>query len=356
MGKCYSHLTYNDRLMIAKMLDKGFRVSEIAEVVGKSEVTIYAEIKRARYVHTNYDLTETEKYNPDRAQELYEWNLKGKGPGLKIDRDLELAKYIENKIIEENCSPYAALEAIKKEERIFDVEIKSVNTIYSYIRKGVFQHLSMEHLPVKEKRKRKQKVKRAKRVSQGTSIEQRPEEILQREEFGHWEMDCVVGKRENRKTLLVLTERKTRFELIEVLKRHTVDEVRKALNRLEKQFQSDFYSIFKTITVDNGTEFSDPELLEKALYRVGKRTKMYFCHPYCSCERGTNENQNKLIRRHYPKGTDFDTHLKKKKVAAVQHWMNHYPRRLLNGKTPAMLFDAECARISKRKQRGAPAG
>lgn len=356
MGKCYSHLTYNDRLHIARMLDKGYKVSEIANVVGKSEVTIYAEIKRARYIHTNHDLTETEKYNPDRAQELYEWNLKGKGPGLKIDKDHELAQYIETKIIDDNCSPYAALQAIKQDGKTFQVEIKSVNTIYAYIRKGVFRHLSMAHLPIKEKSRGKQKVKRARKASRGTSIEKRPEAIAKREEFGHWEMDCVIGKRENRKTLLVLTERKTRYELIEVLKRHNVDEVRKALNRLEKRFQSDFYSIFKTITVDNGAEFSDPDVLEKALYRVGKRTKMYFCHPYCSCERGTNENQNKLIRRHYPKGTDFDIHINKKKVTEVQNWMNHYPRRILNGQTPAMRFAIECKKLLRSKQRGAPAG
>ena len=105
-----------------------------------------------------------------------------------------------------------------------------------------------------------------------------------------------------------------------------------------------FYKLFKTITVDNGSEFLDYESIEKALYRVGKRTTVYYCHPYRSCERGSNENQNKLIRRWYPKGSDFDKILKKRDVKRVEKWINDYPRKMFDGKTANEMFDDECSK------------
>ena len=103
-----------------------------------------------------------------------------------------------------------------KPEEIAEIIGCTIMTIYSYIRKGVFLNLSLEQVSPRKKRK-KDKVKRAKRVK-GTSIEKRPEEVDSRETFGHWEMDTVVGQSTNKKSLLVLTERKTRYEIVEVLK------------------------------------------------------------------------------------------------------------------------------------------
>lgn len=105
------------------------------------------------------------------------------------------------------------------------------------------------------------------------------------------------------------------------------------------------FKVFKTITVDNGVEFSNYEGMEKALYRVGKRTEVYYCHPYSSSERGSNENQNKLIRRHYPKGSDFDKVLDKKKIKQVENWINEYPRLIFEGRSSKQLFDEECEKL-----------
>lgn len=340
----HKHLTWSDRLVIERMHLKGYKVKDIANAVDHCQSTIYNELRRGRYMHTNSDLTEELRYSPDKVQAKYEEQKRNKGAGLKIGGDIELANYIENKIINEKYSPQAALYAAKNEDREFLVEIKSVNTIYSYIRKGIFLNLTMEHLPRKPK-KRKEKVKRAKRASKSVSIERRPKIVDEREQFGHWEMDCVKGKKNNGTTLLVLTERKTRFEIVEVLKACSTNEVRKALNRIEKEYKSSFYSIFNTITVDNGSEFADTQSMEKALYRVGKRADIYYCHPYCSCERGSNENQNILIRYFYPKGSDFDKVVKRKDVKDVQRWINNYPRRLFDGGTAAGAFKKECEKL-----------
>lgn len=151
-------------------------------------------------------------------------------------------------------------------------------------------------------------------------------------------MDTVVGQIRNRKCLLVLTERKTRMEIIEVLKSQTTDEVRKALNRIEKRFGSSFYKIFKSITVDNGNEFKDVISMEKALYRVGKRTKIFVCHPYSPHERGSNEVANKLIRRFLPKSSNFDKIINKEIIKEIQTWMNNYPRRIFKGLSSSEIY------------------
>ena len=158
-------------------------------------------------------------------------------------------------------------------------------------------------------------------------------------------MDTVVGLRgKSKKSLLVLTERKTRKEIIMELKRHTAAEVVKSLNKLERKWGKMFYKVFKTITVDNGSEFADFEGMEKAARRKGSRVKLYYCHPYSSCERGSNENQNRMIRRHVPKGTDFDT-VSGDTVKQIESWINNYPRRLFNYGTAEERFNEEMAKL-----------
>ncbi|MGL4484926.1 MAG: IS30 family transposase [Anaerovoracaceae bacterium] len=345
MGACYSHLTWNDRLTLDKMLRAGYSKKEIAKVIGCSFKTVYNELKRAKYVRLTTHLLEVESYNPEGAEKRYQENLKAKGKELLAAGDKDFLSYIEEKIVDEKYSPGAALMELQKEKKEFSVSVKSVNTIYKYIREGVFERLKMEHLPIGEKKKRNGSVKRASRSSKGTSIEKRSEEVLTRIEFGHWEMDTVKGKRENGKTLLVLTERKTRWEIIEVMKKNSTKETVRALNRIEKRYKSFYYRLFKSITVDNGPEFQDFEAMENALYRVGERSKLYYCHPYCSFERGSNENQNRFIRRWLPKGSDFDVLVNKKEIKRIQDWVNNYPRGMFGGKSSEELFYEECIKL-----------
>ena len=342
--KRYTHLSFKERCKIETRLKDGYRVADIAKELGRARSTIYYEISRAKYLHRNPDWTEEERYSPDMAQKDYEWKQSAKGAKLKIDHDFKLIKFIEHMIINKNYSPSAVLMFIQLHNCNFDTEIRSVNTIYAYIKKGVFLNLTMEHLPLRGKRKKKRVVRQWKK-QHGRSIEERPKHIDTRKEYGHWEMDCVVGKQGNKKTLLVLTERKTRYEIIEVMKSHTLHEVTKALNRIERRFGADFYKLFRTITVDNGSEFANQSMLEKAFRRKNKRTEVYYCHPYCSSERGSNENNNRLIRRFFPKGTNFDSEVTVAKIKSVEFWINNYPRKLLNGSTAAILFESEYKRI-----------
>lgn len=335
------HLTWNDRLTIERMILKGFSKKEVAEAIGCCLATIYNEIKRATYLHTNSDLTTEIRYNPNESQQKYEEQLKRKGVKPKLPQCPKLIQYIEDMMIDMKYSPEAVLMEINKDKLEFDVAIGSVNTIYSGIKRGYFPNLKMEHLPRGVRKQKKTKVTRQKRASQGTSIEKRDETVLSRDICGNWEMDCVIGKSTNRKTILTLTERKTRYTILEVLKTHTAGEVVKALNRIEKRYGKYFYPLFKSITVDNGSEFADFQGMEKALYRIGSRTNIYYCHPAAPHERGSNENGNHLIRRHLPKGTNFDKELNRNKVKGIEFWMNTYPRKLFAGESSYDLFAKE---------------
>lgn len=191
---------------------------------------------------------------------------------------------------------------------------------------------------------KKVKTKGPTRAPAGESIEKRPEEVKTREEFGHWEMDTVYsGKRKSTVALLVLTERKTRNENIILVPNRRAETTVQAINALEKKLGAErFSAIYKSITVDNGTEFALADQLEQSCITGGKRTKVYYCHPYSSWERGSNENVNGMIRRRHPKGTDFSK-VTAAEIAATENWINSYPRKILGYKSAGTVF-RECLR------------
>lgn len=335
----FKHLSWDDRINIESGLKHGDSIQKIADDIGVHRNTIYNEIKRGQYEHLNSDLTTETRYSPEIAEAAYRANLAAKGPDLKIGTDRRLAEYIESRIVNDGYSPAAVLGEIKTQGIEFDTTICEA-TLYSYIKKGVFLNLEQCHLPRKGKKKRPytRVKKKAARPSAGTSIEKRPPEIDDRAELGDWEMDCVVGKKRTKEVLLVLSERKSRKEIIIKMKDKTADSVVRALDRLERRYGAMFSKVFRTITVDNGTEFSDVEGLERSCLRKGQsRTKVYYCHPYSSYERGTNENINGMIRRWFPKGTDFGK-VTAKAIKAVEDWINTYPRGILGFFTADDIF------------------
>ena len=347
MGRIFRQLTITDRRKIEKMYLSGEKAKDMADTLRVNVSTIYRELKRGRYMHRNSDWTETERYSADIAEEKYQENLKAKGPVLKIGKDIELANYIEEKIADDGYSPEAALLDIKRKNLNFSVTITK-QTLYKYIYDGIFMRVTADNLAIKRKRKSYHKIyRKAKRAAAGTSIEQRPADIDTREEFGHWEMDTVVGKRgESKHSLLVLTERKTRNELIYLLYEHTTEQVCKRLDQLEAEWGERFGQVFKTITVDNGSEFADWEgMQQSAADESEKRVTVFYCHPYCSFERGSNENQNRLVRRKIPKGENFDDRTEDD-IQMVEDWINDYPREMFGWKTSGELFQEELARLA----------
>ena len=150
-------------------------------------------------------------------------------------------------------------------------------------------------------------------------------------------MDCVEGKKGTKKTLLVLTERKTRGEIVRLMPDKTIESVQNELDVLEAQLGSKLFAkLFQSITCDNGAEFQDPEGLERSI-REGTRTSVYYCHPYCAYERGSNENCNRFIRRWYPKGFDFNA-ISLTDIQNLEEWINNYPREQFNYYSAADIF------------------
>lgn len=333
-NKKYRTIKWVDRLRIETLYNAGHSPQEIAEQLGFHHSAIYRELKRGKTRRRNYDWTEVEIYSPDLAQKKADENKKKKGRKLKIGNDYAFAEYVEDKILNDRHSPAAVLADIENEKKEFRTKI-CLTTLYNYIKGDVFLNVTMAECPYHKVKQKQKKRKVQKRINAGTSIEQRPLDILDREEVGHWEMDTVVGGQgKGKKSFLVLSERKTRFEIVEVLKEHTAAEVVRILDKLERKYtEKTFRSIFKTITVDNGTEFSDFESLERSRRNKKKRTKVYYCHAYCSSERGTNENSNKFLRRWHPKGENLDS-VTTAEAKRIQNWMNDYPRK---------IFDFLCA-------------
>lgn len=342
----FKHLTKTDRLRIERWRNQGLKPKEIAAKLRVHISTIYRELKRGEYERLNGQTWEMEtSYSPDIAEARYQENLRNKGPELKIGADHELAKYIEDTIIERECSPAAVLGYAEIDGKQFSVTL-SAPTIYSYIHKGVFLRLTMADCPRHGTQKNAYQhveKKEPARAPAGESIDNRPEEVKERKVFGHWEMDTVYSaKNKGKAVLLTITERKTRKEIIVLLPNRKAETITRAVNALERKYgAAKFRTIFKSITVDNGSEFAAAEDLEKScINKTLPRTKVYYAHPYSSWERGTNENQNGMIRRKMPKGTVFEN-VSAADVAAVEDWMNTYPRRVLGYKTSEMAYQDE---------------
>lgn len=327
------YITESERYQIEVLLKEKYTVRQIAEVLGHKYHTLYKEIKKGIVKQLDTELREHYVYKADYAQSVYDSNVSNRGRNLKIGNDHELCTYIEKMIIEKKYSPEALLLHARNKGLKFKTKI-CFKTIYNYLDMGLFLQASNSDLPYKKVIKSKQV--RKPRISmnniKGESIDKRPEHVNERKEFGHWEMDTVYSARgQGKACLLVLSERMGRNELIIKLKDRTSVSVVRALDGLERRIGSKkFRQTFKTITCDNGVEFSDFKRLERSLKSNKKKTNIYYCHAYCSWERGTNENINRMIRRIYPKGTSFDA-VSQKDIDKVQDWINNYPRKLLGG-------------------------
>lgn len=343
--KGYSQLNYRKRIHLETMFSLKLSKFEIAAKMNICLKTVYNEWNKGRYLHTNSDLTTEWRYSADKAQSITDKNVSNRGTMPKLLKDRKLAREIENNICNNGYSVEVTVNVMKQSGRMYKYE-QSVctSTVYNAIDKGYFTHITNKDLPIRRNKKRHKKkaVRVQKRDIAGTSIEDRPEDILTREEFGHWEMDSVIGARgKSKNTLLTIFERKTRQPIIYKQSDKSSASVVAALDAREKKMGDKFYAVFKSITVDNGTEFADCEGIERScIYPGKKRTQVYYCHPYCSSERGSNENGNRMIRRKIPKGTNFDN-MSKKEIAQVQKWLENYPRRMFSYKSSKQLYMEE---------------
>ena len=206
----------------------------------------------------------------------------------------------------------------------------SVPTIYNAIRYGIINVKLEDTRRMKYKQEYTYQNKSSLSASKiPYSIENRPEEINNRSTFGHFEIDTVIGtKRDKHECLLTITERKTKFEIIFKISSKTSENVVNKINQIKVFMNKHYNKIFKSFSTDNGSEFSDFLGIIK-----DTKTQRYFCHPYCSGEKGTNEKQNSMIRYFIPKKTLIENYTYED-INKIANWMNNYPRKSLNYKTP----------------------
>lgn len=320
MGK---HLQKEDRKCIEQALKKKIPVSQIAAVLGVHRSTIYKEIKRGTFTKRNDDWSMSTEYAYDVGQRKHDELKHNKGAKKKLQQDDEYLQQITEWIVNQKYSPEAARYKAGKK--------LCIKSIYNYIHAGYLKGVSVFQLPYARPKKKKKEPVEKRKFLRGRSIEERPDYISDRKIYGHWEMDTVYSSRDDRTCLLVLSERMSRQEMIFEIKDRTTLSVIRALDRYEKKIGTPaFRETFKTITCDNGMEFSDWKSIERSCRTKGNRTVVYFCHPYCSGERGTNENINRMIRRWIPKGDDIGLY-SAKEVEAIKEWINNYPRGIFNG-------------------------
>ena len=330
------HLEYSERQSIERWWNRDKRTKvEIAELLDRTEKTIRNEIKRGLVKNLTTELIEIWVYSADVAQQKYEYYLKAKGPKLKIDNDYKLKEYVEKSIKEDKKSP----EVIAAEIKTMKFKTKMcARTIRNNIYAGDIYNIKTSDMIYNKEYKEKNKDKTiCEKVPPEKSIDYRPEEANIREVYGHWEGDLVIGSKKRGAVLFTLTERKTRQEIIMKLPNKKTETIAKAFDKLERKYGSKFYQMFKSITFDNGVEFMGYEGIEKSCRKKGSRVQIYYAHPYCSGERGSNENNNRMIRRWISKGTDI-TNIKNSFIKEIEDWINNYPRAMFDYKSSNMLL------------------
>ena len=312
MKKNYEQLTNDERDQIAVHLANGYNQSDIARILGRSRSTISRELGRNQ--------SSGKFYLPNLAQKLTQKrrSLSRQKERMKQPR---IRNYVEQKLALQ-WSPEQISGRISIDHPNLSVSHES---IYQYIyskRSDLIPHLTRYH---KKRRKRILKSLPQTIIPNRTFIDHRPELINSRIEFGHWEADCVVSH-QNQKSLLVLVERSSRRPLISKIRNRKAPVFSKKLIRRLKPLP---LNARRSITYDNGSENVRHEFINKSLH-----TNSFFCHPYHSWEKGTVENTIGLIRRFFPKKTNF-AKITNRQIRHLESLLTHRPRKCLGFKTPA---------------------
>lgn len=332
------HLNAYERGQIQLLHSQGLSAYAIAKKLGRASNTIRNELKRGTVPQVKGNKT-VEIYFPDTGQRIYERNRKNCGSKFKLLQCQEFIDYVTELFYKEEKSIDSICGAAEINNKFSKDEMVCSKTLYNYIDAGLLKIKNID-LPLKTKRSAKSRRLRRHKKKLGRSIDERSENINNRSEFGHWEIDTVIGKKnKNDEVLLTITERMTRKEIIRKICGKTAESVQNAISKLIDETEEHFSQIFKSFTCDNGSEFAEMSSIEQTT-----NTKIYFSHPYASWERGTNERHNGLIRRFIPKGRSINE-FSIESIARVQNWCNTLPRKILGYLTPDQVFEEQIRKI-----------
>ena len=323
---------------------------ELANMVGTTLSNIYEIIKDGLITVKDYELKDRIEFNAITAYEKRNKKSVESNSSKRVS-----SKAFVDLVVKELRSEYNINSVdeiindfkLNRKNEIDGMETICTATFYNYVEQNKIDGFNKEELPMKTKRKRKNEHKKGKTDPKGTSIEERPFKPEDRSEFGHWEGDTIVGSRiiQNSGAVLTLVERKTRFQLTIKMKDRKAKTVVKAIKKLKHKYPElkdyKINDIFKSITFDNGVEFSNWKEIEKYL-----KSKTYFAHPYASCERGSNENGNKLLRIFLPKGCNINEY-DEDYVMKANELINTKIRKILGYKSSLELFTTELDKLTQ---------
>ena len=331
------HLTYEERVIIQTRYEKDrMRIKDIADEIGCSKNTIRNEIRRGSLPMYK---DKRPHYRASQGQTVYRDNRASSKRNYRL---LECRTFIKRIVADfydetKKWSVDAAVGRAKRDGAFEKGRTVCTKTIYNYISLGLIK-ISATDLPEKLGRNTKRGQDRARRKVLGSSIEERPAEVGGRGTFGHWECDSVVGRRDGAEpVIMTIVERMTDFFIpIKITGKNADAYMDEGIAALEKRYGKEKFSkIFKTITADNGSENARLKELDD---RYG--TKVYFAHPYTSCERPVNERHNRMLRRFVPKGKSIAGYTMED-IEEIEDWINGLPRRRLSYATPEELFNEQ---------------
>ena len=331
-----SHLSYEDRILIQIRLKSRCSIRAIAREIGCSPSTVSNEIARGSVALYHGRVT---CYKASVGQQTYENHRKNSCRHYEYLSKSAFLDYVFKYFTEDGWSLDACVGRALLAGSFTKEQVVCTKTLYHYVDLGL---LRIKNYTLPEKLKRKTKTHRShmNKKKLGRSIEDRPKEIESREEFGHWECDLVLGsKPRDDQVLLTFAERKSREFLIVPIADKTAACVMAAMKQMQEVYSEHFSEVFKTITTDNGSEFADLAELEKMADIL-----IYYAYPYTSCDKGTVERHNGLIRRFIPKGKRIDD-FTSQQIANVEIWCNCLPRKILGYRTPDEIFEEELDRI-----------
>lgn len=326
-------------------------MKELSNLIGTSLSNLYDIIKDGLITTLDYELRERIEFSSTVA-----FNKRNKKSIESNSSKREKAKPFIDLIIKELKSPYninsvdEIINDLKRNrlDEIAGMVTICTSTFYNFVNDDKIENFNINLLPVKPYRKQKDTSnKEGKRKRDKiNSIENRPFLPDNRDEFGHWEGDTVVGssKIENSGACFTLVERKTRFQIVVKMKDRKSDTVLKAVKKIKNFYPElkgyKLEEIFKSITFDNGVEFAKWKQIEKFLH-----TTIYFAHPYSSYERGSNENGNKLLRLFLPKSCDMKLYTNSYVINANE-LINTKIRKILGYKSSLELFTNELTKLT----------
>ena len=294
---------------------------KIADILERSPSTISREIKRNKTKNKPKRSDNPYWYNHWRAQILYTCRRRtNKLHAFKLDTD-------EWDFIVDGLNKFWSPEAIcGRWKKLFpNRKPLHFSTIYRYIARGLFPDIQRKtHLRRRGKRIQTRNAN-YNTIQPDRIIPEWPAEIRDRSRIGDWEGDTVYGGI-GKGLLVTLVDRKSRYLKMGLLQSRNADETRKVIQKLLNGLPA------KSISLDNGAEFSEFRELESAL-----TAPIYFAEPHKPWQRGTNENTNDIVRFFFPKGFDFRT-ISQEFVDIISDLINNRPKKCLDWKTPAEVF------------------